>query len=387
MSEKGKSMRVVHVYKDYYPVVGGIENYVRLLTTRLRAAHEIDARVLVTSPTLQAEHAIIDGVPVYRASRLATVASTPLSVQMAGMLHALKPDLVHLHFPYPIGELSYLLACPTVPAVVTYHSDIVRQKKLLMVYRPLLKRLLRHAAAIQVTSPHYLESSTWLQPHRDRCHIISSGIAMNEWQAAVADATSAAIPLRRHLLRDGQYQHLVLFVGRFRYYKGLHVLLQAWPRVANARLVLVGSGPEEARLRAQVADLGIGESVVFASDVGDEELPAYHAAADVFVLPSCLRSEALGLVLVEAEAAGVPCISTDLGTGTSWINLDGTTGRVVPPNAPSALAAAVNDLLADPTLRRAMGEAARARARELCDIDGIARQVAALYRQVLSERA
>src|SRR5438270_1974337 len=132
-------MRVVHVYKDAYPVVGGIERTLGLLTSWLRRRPGIEPWILVTSPDGRPERTTLDGVPMYKAPRLATVAQTPLSVSLGGALRALRPDLVHLHFPYPMGELSYLLATPRVPLVITYHSDIVRQRRLLKLYRPLLE--------------------------------------------------------------------------------------------------------------------------------------------------------------------------------------------------------------------------------------------------------
>src|SRR5262249_60630573 len=150
-------------------------------------------------------------------------------------------------------------------------------------------------------------------------------------------------------------------VGRLRYYKGLHILLGALPRV-RAELLIAGSGPERERLAAQANQLGIAQRVHFLGDIADEELPALLHAADIFVLPAHLRAEALGLAQIEALASGLPCVSTELGTGTSYANLHGTTGLVVPPGEPAALAQAINTLLADPALRQRLGAAGRRRA-------------------------
>ncbi|HWE62617.1 MAG TPA: glycosyltransferase [Chloroflexota bacterium] len=363
-------LKVVHVYKDVYPVVGGIENFMRALCRELARQPDLDIRMLVTSPDTTSTVARLDGVQVIRAARLATVASTPISPRLALELRRLHPDIVHLHSPYPVGETAALLATPATPTVITFHSDVVRQKTLLKVYGPVLRRVLRHADRILPTSPSYARSSPWLQAVRDRCTIVPLGIDL--------------APFRTIANRgDGR---TILFVGRFRYYKGLRYLLDALPLISDARLVLVGGGPAEADLRAQAAALGLAHRVTFATGVSDRELPRFYAEADIFVLPACERSEAFGLVLVEALASGLPCVSTELQTGTSYVNKNGETGLVVPPADPGALAAACRALLADPALRARMGAAGRRRATRLFDITRVAAEVAAVYREVRHAR-
>jgi rhamnosyl/mannosyltransferase len=152
----------------------------------------------------------------------------------------------------------------------------------------------------------------------------------------------------------------VLAAGVLRYYKGLHILLDAMRHI-DAMLLLVGDGPERDRLEQIAAEYGIAHRVRFAGRVVDEALPAYYHAADVFVLASHLRAEAFGIVLLEAMAAGLPVVSTKLGTGTSVVNQHGVTGFVVPPADPHVLVRALQVLLANDELRRWMGEQARKR--------------------------
>jgi rhamnosyl/mannosyltransferase len=178
---------------------------------------------------------------------------------------------------------------------------------------------------------------------------------------------------------------LLLFVGRLRYYKGLHVLLDALPEVP-AQLLVGGDGPERARLAAQAAALGIGERVHFLGDVSDDDLPALYHAADLFVLPAHLRAEALGLSQIEALASGVPCVSTELGTGTSYANIHGETGLVVCPGDAAALAQAINTLLADPERRRRMGAAGQRRVAALFTRERMVAANEAVYRDVLTAR-
>ncbi len=358
----------MHVYKDIFPVLGGMENHIRLLCRELARNRDLDVRILVTNTGRRSEAGSLDGVPVVRAGRIATIASTPISVRLPIELRRIRPDIVHLHSPYPVGEVAALAATPHVPTVITYQSDVVRQRALLKLYGPILKHVLRRASRILVTSVPYLESSPWLQPVRDHCQIVPLGIDLD--------------PFTRVLPRgDGR---TLLFVGRFRYYKGLQYLIEAMPSIVDARLLLVGTGPMEPQLRAQVQKLGLERRVEFIPGVPDEALPEYYAKADIFVLPACERSEAFGLVLVEACASGLPCVSTELGTGTSYVNLSGQTGLVVPPAQASPLAEACNRLLADERLRREYGLQARRRAIAEFDIKRVAAEVTKVYREIVS---
>src|SRR5262245_726629 len=103
-------MRVLFVYKDYFPIVGGIENHIRLLAEGL-IQEGIEAKVLVTHPGSSTQHEIIEGVPVTKAGRLFTLSSAPVSLALYPWLYRLEAgvDIAHLHFPYPPGELAQLL--------------------------------------------------------------------------------------------------------------------------------------------------------------------------------------------------------------------------------------------------------------------------------------
>jgi rhamnosyl/mannosyltransferase len=158
-------------------------------------------------------------------------------------------------------------------------------------------------------------------------------------------------------------------------------------RDVPATLVLVGDGPEERGLRTLAREVGVEARVVFAGPVDDTELLAWLAAADVGVLPSTLPSEALGIVLIEMLACGVPAVSTELGTGTSFVNLHGETGLVVPPADPEALAAGLNQLLADEPLRRRMGSQGRIRARSLFSREAMMLGVSNAYERAMGNRA
>jgi glycosyltransferase involved in cell wall biosynthesis len=370
-------MHILQIYKDYFPVLGGIENHVRDLSEALAArGHRVT--VLVTgldrrTTTEQPQ----PGLTVIKAARSLHLASTPLSLAMLQIARSLRPDLVHLHFPYPPGDLAAMALPGRPPLVVTYHSDIVRQRALLQAYRPLLELTLSRAARILPTSPNYLVSSLLLRRHAARCAVVPLGIDPERF--AHADSRRVAA------IRARYDAPLALFVGRLRYYKGLHILLDAMPSV-RGELMIGGGGPERERLERQATQLGIAERVHFLGDIPDDELPALFQAADVFVMPAHLRAEALGLAQIEALASGLPCVSTELGTGTSFANRHGETGLVVPPGDAPALAAALNTLLADTDLRQRFGAAGRRRVAALFTRAHMVDSVEAIYRDVLTAR-
>ncbi len=366
-------MRVLHIYKDYHPVFGGIENHLRWLA-EAQAARGHDVTVLVTNPagmtTAVREE---NGVRVIRAARLATVASTPLSLSLPLLLRRESPDIVHLQFPYPVAEVSQWLLRRGRATIISYQSDVVRQAAILKFYNPILKRVLRQADRILASSPNYIQSSPWLRPLARKCTVVPLGVDVKRF--------ASPQPARVQAIRRRYPGPLLLFVGRLRYYKGLEYLIRAMQRV-EATLLIVGTGPEAARLGAMSYDLGLAEKVHFLADVSDEALPVYYQAADVFVLPSSHRSEAFGIVLLEAMAAGTPLISTELGTGTSWVNQDGVTGLVAPPRDADALARAINKLLADDAMREAMGARAQVRARAEFDLPVLVERVMTIYEQI-----
>jgi len=378
-------LNILHIYKDYFPVLGGIENHVRLLAEGQAArGHQVTA--LITNPDGLRTTAIDEaGVRVVRAGRLATVASTPLSLALPWQLARARPDVVHLHFPYPIGEVSQWLLRRGRATVLTYHSDVVRQARILRLYRPLLARVLKKTDALIVGSPQ-MRNSAYLAPHQAKVRLIPYGIPLARFRGRPA-ATEMARVAERYLTTGPANTGAapaprLLFVGRLRYYKGLDTLIEALPALRPARLLVVGAGPMAEPWQTLTRAVGVPDRIAWLGEVPDADLPALYHLADLFVLPASHPSEAFGLVQVEAMAAGLPVVCTELGTGTSYVNQDGITGRVVPPRDPGALTSAISDLLADPALRARMGAAARARATEF-DLDLMVDRVLALYTDLL----
>jgi rhamnosyl/mannosyltransferase len=369
-------VKILHVYKDYYPVLGGIENHIRALA-EAQAQHGHQVTVLVTNAGRQSSKATINGVRVIKAGRLATLASTPLSLALPLALRREQPDIAHLHFPYPLGDLAQAVVGRSRRMVITYHSDVVRQRTLLRFYAPLLRRTLDRADAIIATSPRYVETSPFLAPRPGRCTVIPLGIDPARFETA-DPATVAAIRARYG-------ERLVLFVGHLRYYKGVEYLVEAMVQV-EAQLLLVGdhSPQRRADIEELARGLGVAGRVTFVGEQDDAGLAAYYHACDVFALPCIERSEAFGVVQLDAMAAGRPVVACDVGTGVAWVNQHNVTGLIVPPREARQLAAALNQLLAEPALRARLGSAGRARVREHFTLAQMVERTEALYQQVLS---
>lgn len=373
-------MNILHIYKDYFPVLGGIENHVRIVA-EAQAARGHDATVLVASLDRRTRVETMNGVRLIKIARWINISSAPISPAMFAWARRLKRafDIVHLHFPYPLGEMAHLFSGSRAKTVITYHSDIVRQKVLRVVYRPFLWRVLRRADRILATSPRYIETSPYLSCLRDKCVVVPLGTQVERF----ADVDPARAANLRSQLSNNPPNRLILSVGRLRYYKGLDTMIRALPALPTVRYIIIGTGPMEAEWRALAESLGVADRVVFAGEVPNAELPIYYHAADLFVLPANARSEAFGTVITEAMAAGLPCVATEVGTGTSWVVQDGVTGRIVPPCDPDALAQAIRSIFADPDLHRRMGRAGADRARAEFDARVMIDRVLDVYTSLL----
>lgn len=367
-------MKILHVYKDYYPVVGGIENHIRALAeAQARDGHQVT--VLVAGHGRETTRSSLGGVAVIRAGRLATLASTPLTLGLGAALRAESPDITHLHFPYPVGEIAHLAAGRGRPYVITYHSDVVRsnQQIILRLYLPVMRYLLRRAGRVLATSPNYVVSSPHLKRIANRCLVVPLGVNPRPFLSAAPSLPRSDLPT-------------LLFLGRHRYYKGLDDLIMAMTEI-RARLLVGGDGPMRPQWERLAAQAGLAERILFTGEVSDAALPGLYASADLFVLPANVRAEAFGAVLLEAMASGLACVTTELATGTSYVVQDGVSGLVVPPRNPRALAEAVQRLLTDEPLRRQMGAAGRARVLREFTLTQMAGRIEAVYRLALAERS
>ena len=325
-------LRVLHVGKYYPPHRGGMESHLEALCGELKRS--IDTEIVVASSNgSRTSEELLDGLRIARLGKLFSLRSAPFCPQMVRQIRASKADLVHLHLPNPGAILAYIASGHRGRLVLTYHSDIVRQKVLSRFFDPILQYVLNRADAIIVTSSNYIRSSYILPFYEKKCRVIPFGIPVERFQRP--DAPEVA------RLRKQFGPRIVLGVGRLVYYKGFEHLIAAM-KFVEGRLIIVGSGPLHDVLRQQAESCGVSERVTFLTDVQDVR-PYYHAA-DVFVLSSVARSEAFGIVQLEAMACGKPIVNTNLDTGVTSVSIAGVSGLTVPPADPEALGLAFAQL-------------------------------------------
>ena len=346
-------MRILHFYKTSFPdTIGGVEQVINQIA-RGAARLGVKTDVLSLSSEKIPRTVELDGYRVHRARMDFQVASTGFSasafLRFANL--AKKADVVHYHFPWPFMDVVHFATRANRPTVVTYHSDIIRQKALLQVYRPLQQRFLSSVDRIVATSPNYLETSGVLERFSDKVDVIPIGM----------DKATYPVPSEERLAhwRTRFGPRFFLFVGAIRYYKGLHILLDAAKGV-DYPIIIVGAGPIEEKLKVQALRLNL-QNVHFLGHLPEEDKVALLTLCYGVVFPSHLRSEAFGVSLLEGAMYGKPLISSEIGTGTTFINIAGETGLVVPPSEPAALREAMSLLWNNPEVASAMGKRAEQR--------------------------
>ena len=372
-------MKVLHFYRTYYPdTQGGLEEAIRqicLSTGPLGA----DNRVLTLQRKPGESTVERTEATVYRSPLHMSIKSCDIGFNILPLYKELLDwcDVVHYHFPWPFADLLELIAGGNKPYIVTYHSDIVRQKVLGRYYRPLMNRFLGNAARVVATSQNYFASSPVLSQYSEKVEVIPLGI--NE------DSYPVSVPTTVDTMREQYGENFFLFVGVFRYYKGLHILLEAI-KGANYKVIIAGSGPVEQELKTQARALNL-DNVIFPGFISDQEKFALLKLSRGVVFPSYLRSEAFGMTLVEGAMMGKPMISTEVGTGTSHVNIDKETGLVVSPGSIKELREAMDYLYYHPQEAETLGANARQRFLTYFTGEIIGEKYMQLYQKVIAEAA
>jgi rhamnosyl/mannosyltransferase len=372
-------MHILHVYRTYYPdPPGGLQEAIRQICLALKP-YGISSTIFTLSPRPVPQTIVRPEAGIVRCRSWASPASCDLGGPAAFATFrrlARKADVVHYFFPWPFADLLHLVQPYATPAVMTYISDIVRQQSLGRMYAPLMRYTLRHMHAIAAGSPAYAGTSAILsEPDiAAKTRIIPLGICETSCPCACDPAVFVRLGL------DSQRPY-ILFLGVLRYYKGLHTLIEAAHSI-DCPVVIAGSGPEEHHLRS-LAAAQRSPNIIFAGQVSDAEKHALLKYCTALVLPSHLRSEAYGMVLIEAAMYARPLVSCEIGTGTSFINQHNRTGFVVPPESPHELAAALNALVHDPARARSLGRAARHRYEEMFSGSVLGKAYADFFRSAL----
>lgn len=368
-------MKVLHVYRTYFPdTQGGAEEVVRQICRNTKY-QGIESRVFY--PSTNPNPAVIqsDEGQLIRVKKNFEIASCGFCLGGLGEFRRQVDwaDIVHYHFPWPFADFMHLATKVRRPSIVTYHSDIVRQRLLGSVYSPLMNRFLSSMDRIVATSQNYADSSDILGDYPDKVSVIPIGID----ESSYPDTTVKDL----EQVEQTYGRDFFLFVGVWRYYKGLQFLLEAL-QGRPYKAVIVGTGPEEQHLKSLVNKLGL-TNVIFPGYADDLTKVALLKLCRAFVLPSHLRSEAFGVTLLESAMAGKPMISTEIGTGTSHINRHRETGLVVSPGDPQALRDAMDLLYNEPEESARLGSNARERFENHFTGQRMAQSYKAVYQDLL----
>ncbi|EIV2907227.1 glycosyltransferase family 4 protein [Citrobacter braakii] len=317
-------LKVLHFYKTYYPdTFGGIEQVIYQLSES-GVEHNIESSVLTLSKRGNIDNQKIGAQRIFYAKTNFEVASTPFSFSCIKKFRELsrQADIIHYHYPFPFMDMLHFLCRINKPTVVSYHSDIVKQKFFSQIYSPLMNHFLSSVDCIVAASPNYAKTSLVLQKYASKVKIIPYGLNENSYPKLDED--------KLEYWKNRFGEKFFLFVGAFRYYKGLHTLLEA-AHTTSLPIVIVGGGGIENEIKSKAKALSLS-NVHFAGPLPDEDKVALLKLCTAIVFPSHLRSEAFGITLLEGAMYGKPLISCEIGTGTSFINLDRQTGFVIPPN-------------------------------------------------------
>lgn len=370
---------------------GGIERHMQLLCEGLTALG-VDVTYLVASDSMRSKDSRINtAAGSYRMVEAATfgtyfsTAASPMQILTALAMHRKEPfDVVHLHFPNPLAHLASLLLPASIKRVITWHSDIVRQKRLLGLYLPFLRRVTLHADALIAATPAHFTSSTQIPNYLSAAkrHVIPYGRDFSDLGLTplTAELCESLKDRAKSMSSSGR---IIFALGRHVYYKGFDVLIEAMQHI-DAQLILGGDGPLKVELQQQAERLGVAHKVTFTGSIPEANLAAFFNACDVFCLPSVEQSEAFGLVQLEAMACGKPVVCTQLNNGVNVVNQAGVTGLAVPVRNATALAEALNTLLNDDALRSKLGQQAKAHAVSGYSLTAMSNSHLALYHMLLS---
>ena len=373
----GRKIRVVHAYRTYFPdTQGGLEEVIRQICGNM-ANHQVESRIMALSDNPGKKILRRQEGRVYRPKQNVEIASCGISISAFCYFRKLVDwaDVVHYHFPWPFADILHFGCGVQKPTVLTYHSDIVRQRFLGTLYAPLMNSFLSSVDKIVCTSPNYFATSDVLSRYSSKVEVVPIGI---EQYATDEPCSEELAEVKQEFGED-----FFLFVGVLRYYKGLHILLDAI-KDTPYRVVIAGSGPTENELIKQVQILGLN-NVKFAGHVSNTTKNALFKLCRGVVFPSYLRSEAFGVTLLEGAMAGKPLISTEVGSGTSHVNVHGETGIIVPPGSPKALRTAMDELWTQVSKAKVMGAKARRRYEDLFTGKLMSARYANIYGRLLEK--
>jgi len=373
-------MKTLHVYRTYFPdAQGGLQESIKQISLATKQ-FGVESKIFVLSPNPSPKNIQSSEGEIIRSKSWYAPASCDLGdfSSLASFKELLKwTDVVHFHYPWPFADILNLLSFCNKPKVMTYHSDIVKQKKINMLYSPLRNFTISSMVAVVATSPNYIETSPVLKKLSENSKLKVIPLGIVEENQLKININEESTYLKQIEFVPNSY---LLFLGVLRYYKGIHTLIEAANQI-QSKIIIAGNGPEIDNLKSLVASHNV-QNVIFLGEVTDSQKHILLKNSSGVVLPSHLRSEAFGMVLIEASLHGKPMICCEIKSGTSYVNVHKETGLVVEPENPQELASACNLIISDKTLATKFGVAARKRYENLFSGDALGLAYSNLYKEL-----
>lgn len=374
-------MKILHIPKFYYPSCGGIERTCKYIVDCL---NEHDNTVICFNNRSDTIKEFIDGILVIRVGIFKKIANQSLSFSYFKTLHnyikEYQPDLIHFHYPNPFVAALLLCNIPHNCKLITHwHSDIIEQKFLYQLIKPIETLLLKRSDTILTTSPNYISNSSPLQSFKNKVNVLASGIKTKEYDITPEEQLNI-----ERIKEQYNHQKIILFVGRHVKYKGLTHLLDAEKLIReNCIILIAGSGPLTNCLKKKY----ISKRIIWLGRLSDQELKYHYYAADIFAFPSITKNEAFGLVLAEAMYCLCPTITfTISGSGVNWVSQADNTGIEVENSNSKQFANAIDKLLADNNRRMLYANNARERVLSYFSMDSIEIDLKRIYNKLLIDK-
>lgn len=355
-------IKILQINKLYAPWVGGIETVVRNIAEGINDKTAME--VLVCQPKGKGKTEIYNNIKVTRAHSFGMFFSMPVSLDFIHKFRkkSKNADIILLHTPFPLGDLAMCLTGRKAKIAIWWHSDIVKQKFLLRLLKPLINNSLKKADIIFTATEGNIKGSPFLLKHSEKCITIPFGLDFKQYETVtIKNYLQSKINTENNLK--------LLFVGRLVYYKGIDTLIRSMKNVSGAELFVVGEGPQLQEMIGLTKSLSIEEKIHFLGMISFDELKAAFSDCDVFVFPSVEKSEAFGIVQLEAMFYGKPVINTNLPTGVPYVSIDGQTGITVNAGRVNELYEAIQTLVDDDEKRLLYGINAGNRVRDVFDIN------------------
>lgn len=336
-------MKILQLGKFYPPNIGGIET-VMFDITELLNTKNIKCDVLCSNDTYKYSEEIINNYTVYRTKTFGKYFSTSITPQMIWKLKEIvnNYDIIHVHLPDPMASLALFFINPRKQKIVLHwHSDIIKQKFLLKLYEPLQNWLMKKSDVIIATTPKYMQESKYLQKHKNKCVSIPIGIDSDRLQYIDEEINS--------LKKIYNKKHIIFSLGRLAYYKGFKYLIESAKYLSDDFIILIGGNGE---LKSELEDFikkeRLENKVKLLGRIEDNKLGNYYKLCDIFCLPSIIKSEAFGVVQIEAMSFGKPIVATSIeGSGVDWVNKHKISGVNVEVKNAKSLAIAFETIMVD----------------------------------------